>query len=142
MPEELERMPEEPKAPSGDGILERKTREIEDSLAEGGEPEPALERERSPEQMIQEALTQVEEFAGAQNINADLVLTLDFIKGYELIVDMGVEEKRAFVFVFPKIDMNVLKFLVETAKADNINNIIGFTPNAVVAKDYKPIKSF
>ncbi len=140
MPEELERMPEEPKAPSGEGVLERKTREIEEDAEPLDAPLPR--KEKSPEQMIQEALTQVDEFAGAQNINADLVLTLDFIKGYELIVDMGVEEKRAFVFVFPVIDMNVLKFLVETAKADNINNIVGFTPNAVVAKDYKPIKSF
>jgi len=136
MPEET-RLPGEPTTPtppSDEGILDRKTREVEEEATK-----PKI---KTDEQMIQEALTQVEEFAGAQNISAKLVLTLDFIKGYELRVDMGIEEKRAFAFVFPTIDMNVLQFLVETAKADNINNIIGFTPNAVVAKDYKPIKSF
>jgi hypothetical protein len=137
-------MPDEDVVPSGEGILERKTKEIEEGLDQDVEEErdPLKPKGRTDEQVIQEALAQVEEFAGAQNIDAKLVLTLDFLKGYELIVDMGVEEKRAFVFVFHNIDMNVLKFMVETAKADNINNIIGFTPNAVVAKDYKTIKSF
>jgi hypothetical protein len=97
------------------------------------------QREKTDQDYIQEVVNKVDELKDTQ-INAEMFLTLKFLRGYRLHITKSNPEAQPLsyvVFVFNQINAEVLEFLVKAGKNDNLKGILGFTNNAVMVKDYR-----
>lgn len=112
------------------GILERigeKLSEVigQQHVAPVGDP-------NNDQKLLQQALSQIPQFKNTKS-NGKKVLTSDSLSGYSLTID----NKVYFAFIYPVLNAQVLEFLVNAAKKDNINGIIAVKDHVCLVREYK-----
>lgn len=109
------------------GFFEKKCQQI-------AKPKPKFDEQAA----LQQAAQSIEKLSGAKSLQGVEFLNRGFLRGYYVDVIMGSGKPlKVIAFVFPVINRQVMEFLVNAAKTDAVNGIMGFTDNVCIVKQYK-----
>lgn len=88
-------------------------------------------------QIIQNLIVNSERHKDAQNINAVPVLNKGFIKVFNVTMSNKGKPETAVAFIYPQLNHQVLEFMVRAAQNNLIIGLSSFSPNGILAKNYK-----
>ncbi len=88
--------------------------------------------------LLKASLKEFESLKDIANVTGKQMMSTQFMRGYQIsVIDSKGAEKFLIAFVYPVLNRQVCEFLVQAAKKDSINGIIGVGEHVTIVKEYK-----